>query len=206
MIELDVKWDPALWDRAVSFHGHVCPGVVAGFRASVYAMGIMELQGNISGTHLVIAENDLCGLDGVQVVTGCTVGNDGLIIDNRGKQAFNYVSRNDGRGVRVVLRPPLWGSDDPVVLHQRVKAGVATPEEKQQWLDVRGRRGCELMALGDSDLFDVREIRVAVRPRPRQHPLVRCARCGEEVMQPWTTVVRGMHVCTACSERGSSVR
>ena len=34
----------ALWQRAIDFHGHTCPGIAIGYRAAVYAMELLELE------------------------------------------------------------------------------------------------------------------------------------------------------------------
>ena len=102
--------DLAKWEQAVAFHGHICPGLAVGYKASIYGLKLLGLEGkNISTTHYAVVENDVCGLDGVQIVTGCTIGNDSLIINNLGKKAFSFVDKNTGDGVRVVLNVPLWG-------------------------------------------------------------------------------------------------
>ena len=84
--------DEALWQDVVNFHGHICPGLVIGFRASILALSTLKRAlRKLGETHLAICENDVCGIDGVQFITGCTLGNDGLIINNKGKFAFSWV-------------------------------------------------------------------------------------------------------------------
>jgi formylmethanofuran dehydrogenase subunit E len=74
------------WEKTVEFHGHICPGIAVGYRAALYAARLLGREGEkIDATHFVLAYNDLCGLDGIQFVTGCSVGNAGLLIDNKGK-------------------------------------------------------------------------------------------------------------------------
>ena len=141
-----------------------------GYRASMLALKLLGLEGkNISSTHTVIVENDVCGVDGVQFVTGCTVGNSGLIIDNQGRQAFNFVSKS-GRGIRIALKYPLWGSNYPIELHQKVKTGTASEAEKTEFFPAQ--RAASLYQL-DEELFKVSEIELHL-PSPGSIPL-RCA-------------------------------
>lgn len=188
-----------LWQDVVDFHGHICPGIVIGFRASVLALETLDkpLRG-LGETHFAVCENDVCGVDGVQFVTGCTIGNDGLIIDNRGKFAFSWVDKKTGEGIRILLKVPIWGSNKPVHLHRKTKEGTATKEERQQWISVRNRRGQELMRLTDDELLDIRRIQIEIPGRPRLFPFVTCSKCGEAFMEPWAGVEGGNILCKAC--------
>ena len=61
-----------------------------------------ELLATLGGA--AIADTDACGVDAVQVLTGCTTGKGNLIIRDWGKQVFTLGRRSDGRMVRVALR------------------------------------------------------------------------------------------------------
>ena len=53
---------------------------------------------------IAIVETNNCFSDGVQVVTGCTFGNNGLIYKDLGKTAVT-VAKRDGTAIRIVLDP-----------------------------------------------------------------------------------------------------
>lgn len=185
----------ALWESVYKFHGHICPGITVGYRASMLALKLLGMEGkNIGSTHTVIVENDVCGVDGVQYVTGCTVGNSSLIIDNQGRQAFNFISKS-GHGIRVALKYPLWGSNDAIALHQKVKTGTASEAEKAEFFARRDARGKLLYELPDHDLFNVSAIEIHIPGKPRLHPIVTCLICGEEVMRPWAVEHEGGFAC-----------
>ena len=190
-----------LWQDTVNFHGHVCPGIVAGFRASVLALTMLKRPpGSLGETHVAVCENDVCGVDGVQFVTGCTLGNDGLIIANKGKFAFSWVEKKTGRGLHILLKAPLWAANEPLRLHRMVKEGTATEKEKQQWVAVRGKRGLELMELADSELLAVQQIQLKIPGKARLFPFVTCAECGEAFMEPWAKIEGGRILCPTCYE------
>ena len=50
-----------------------------------------------------IVENDACGVDALQCVTGCTFGKGNLIFRDYGKHVFTIYSRSTRKGVRVVF-------------------------------------------------------------------------------------------------------
>ncbi len=60
-------------ERVQQFHGHMCPGLAMGIRAAEIAL---ERIGPHAGDEEVVAivETDMCGVDGIQVLTGCTFG------------------------------------------------------------------------------------------------------------------------------------
>ena len=95
----------ALWNRCVAFHGHSCPGLAIGFRAATLALAHLGVDGPAADEELVcVTENDACGVDAVQVITGCTMGKGNLLYRGTGKMAFSFYCRNSGASVRLCLR------------------------------------------------------------------------------------------------------
>jgi formylmethanofuran dehydrogenase subunit E len=189
----------SLWHDTVNFHGHICPGIVVGYRASVLALETLGSSFRELGkTHLAFCENDVCGVDAVQYVTGCTLGNDMLIIDKRGKFAFSWLDKKTGAGIRVLLKAPLWATNEPLRLHRKVKEGTATEEEKKQWFKFRDQRGRELMELEDGELLEVQQVQAKFPGKARLFPFLTCAACGEAFMEPWAAIEEGRTYCKAC--------
>ncbi len=187
--------------KAFAFHGHVCPGIVVGCRASALVLELLGRPGQfLADSHFAVVENDVCGVDGVQYVTGCTLGNDSLIIENQGKFAFAWVNKQSGEGYRILMKVPLWKSNEPLELHHKVKNGNATAEEKQSFIKVREQRGRELLAIPDTELFEVQKINRKIPGKPRLHPFVECTRCNEPLMQPWARMIDNKIVCPKCAE------
>lgn len=195
-----VSEDLAKWEQAVEFHGHICPGLTVGYKASIYGLKLLGLEGkNIGNTHYAIVENDVCGLDGVQIVTGCTIGNDSLIINNLGKKAFSFVDKKTGTGVRVLLNVPLWGEYKQAIhLHHQVKNNTATADEKAEFFRVREQRGRELLEYTDELMFTWENTNVIIPSKPRLHEFARCEICKEEAMLPWIKLKDGLKVCSKC--------
>ena len=46
-----MKDKKALWDRAVDFHGHACPGLTIGYRAALYAAELQHREGEPAVPH-----------------------------------------------------------------------------------------------------------------------------------------------------------
>ena len=67
------------WETCVQFHGHACGGLTIGYKAACYAAELLELSFSGDEQVVCIAENDACGVDAIQVVTGCTMGKGNLM-------------------------------------------------------------------------------------------------------------------------------
>ena len=124
--------DAETLERVVEFHGHMCPGLALGVRAAEVALA--EIGPHSQDEEVVaIVETDMCGVDAVQFLTGCTFGKGNLVHRDHGKNAYTFVRRSDGRAVRVSGRPDAFGFRDPEWegLFAKVRSGRATSEERR---------------------------------------------------------------------------
>ncbi len=87
-----------------AFHGHLCPGLAMGIRASEIAL---ERIGKHAVDEEVVAvvETDMCAVDAIQFLTGCTFGKGNLIHRDYGKNAFTFVRRSDNKAIRILTKP-----------------------------------------------------------------------------------------------------
>jgi formylmethanofuran dehydrogenase subunit E len=70
---------PASLTQVVAFHGHYCPGVTIGYRAALIALRELGVERAQDEELVALCENDACGVDAVQALTGCTLGKGNLI-------------------------------------------------------------------------------------------------------------------------------
>ena len=92
-----------LWEKCVAFHGHECPGLAIGFMAALGAKEELGLTFSKDEEVVCITENDACGVDAVQVITGCTMGKGNLMYKGTGKMAFSFYDRKGDKSVRFML-------------------------------------------------------------------------------------------------------
>lgn len=93
-----------LWDKCVEFHGHECPGLIIGYRAALYAQELLDIDFSQDEEVVCISENDACGIDAIQVITGCTAGKGNFIFHITGKHAYSFYDRKTGKSIRLILR------------------------------------------------------------------------------------------------------
>lgn len=162
-----------LWERAASFHGHVCPGLTIGYRASLYAIKLLDLTFSEDEQVVCIAENDACGCDAVQAILGCSVGKGNLLFHMRGKQAFSFYNRKTGQSVRLVLKP---------------KPYDMTRDEAFEYY-----HSCR-----DEEMFDRKEAVIPVPERAKLFESYVCDCCGETTGAEWIRLAGGKKLCLDC--------
>jgi len=204
----------ALVERAKEFHGHLCPFLVLGLRASEIALGKLGLKRagereTVGEEILAIVECNNCFTDGVQVATGCTLGNNSLIYLDTGKNAVTIVRRGDWRGIRVYIdSEKLRGKyfkREATKLFEKVVArreGAAEDHEKlsRLWTEIAR----EMMNIPESE-FKIEEVRVKEIERAPIFESVRCERCGELVMKTRVEYVEGKPVCLGCLGKSNAI-
>lgn len=190
--------DEATIARVVEFHGHMCPGLAMGIQAARIAL---ERIGPHSRDEEVVTvtETDMCGVDAVQFLTGCTFGKGNLIHEDWGKNAFTFFRRSDGKAVRVVARRGAFARDpEHDELFAKVRAGDATPEEAARFRELHLASSRRVLEHDPEELYDAREILGLPPPRARIHESIACARCGEGTMATRVTEVDGRSLCPPC--------
>ena len=168
--------DRQLWEKCVTFHGHECPGLAIGFRTAQIAMEKLgESMSALSDEEIVcVTENDACGVDAVQVITGCTIGKGNLIYRPTGKMAFSFFCRKSGKNIRIVLKP----KSDPDM----------SREEWQRYL---------LQAPAE-DAFFIKTPGFTLPERARLFSSVVCEACGEAAPEHMMRLQEGKKVCMDC--------
>jgi len=158
--------------QAIGFHGHLCGGLTRGYRmarAALEALGVERAQDE---ELVAIVENDACGVDAVQVLTGCTFGKGNLIFRDYGKHVLTLLRRSDGRAVRVSLRS--------------FERGLATEE---------------LLALPAEQMLRVEAVEADLPAAARIFESQPCAECGEATMETRLIEDGEQLICRDCALR-----
>ena len=185
--------------KAVEFHGHVCPGLAIGFRAAKAALDFFNENRSEDEEIVAIVENDACGVDAVQSLTGCTFGKGNLIFRDYGKQVFYFVSRKTGKAVRIALRADVpRSSPEHAELIRKVREEMATDEEKNQFMELHKKRTCQILETPLDILFSIKELEIKNQKKARIAPSVLCDRCGEPTMSIKLEDVNGKKICKEC--------
>ena len=187
-------------EQTIAFHGHSCPGLAIGIRAAELAR---DRLGTPDQSDLVaVAETDMCGLDAIQFLTGCTYGKGNLIHKDLGKMAFSFYDRKTGKGFRALLNPNARAafSDEMRDLMKKVMGNTATPAEQQRSDALRSELQAQYMTLPLEEMFLVEETPAPAPRRARILDSLPCAQCGEMTMESRTRRFDGQTLCIPCFE------
>jgi formylmethanofuran dehydrogenase subunit E len=195
---------PRLLEISGLLHGHFCPGSAMGVKAA--ARAVKELGVVSRGMEKVVAivETNNCFSDGVQMVTGCSFGNNGLIYRDYGKTAFTLAKRT-GRGVRISVnfdrvnreRSPeaneLW---DKVVVKRS-----GSEDESQRLTELWKELSFRVLELPDEEVLKTKKVNIDIPAYARIFASVKCSVCGENIMEPRSRIKDGKPICLPCSDQ-----
>lgn len=198
-MEFDGPFQAEDFRKCAVFHGHICPGLSIGYRASQRAMGWLKENRAEDEEIVAVIETNACGADAVQVLTGCTFGKGNLIFKDHGKQVLTLISRKTGNGVRVALKAgALELNEEHRQLMDKIRKGTATGAERARFQALHLKRSRDIMENTEAALFDVREIHEDLPPKAQIEPSISCDRCGEPTMATKLTAQNGMNLCGGC--------
>lgn len=198
--------DKELIEKTISFHGHLCPGLVIGMRAAEIA--IKRLGPPPKADLIAIVETDMCGVDAIQFITGCTFGKGNLIHKDYGKMAFTFYDRNKNKGFRAILKPEISGIIGKEInrLNKKLRNGIATKGEKKR---LEGLRRLLIDKYMDVELEKMFEITKPLYPIPKPAHILqslKCEDCGEMTMESRTRRLDGKILCIPCFEKEEQKR
>jgi formylmethanofuran dehydrogenase subunit E len=166
--------------KLIAFHGHLCPGLLIGYRATLLGLKRLKVKAAQDEELISVVENKSCSVDAVQFLASSTFGKGNLFYRPYGKQVFTFARRPSGEAVRVALR---------------AEADEGLPAERAAR---RRKFAARLLSAKDKDLFKVRRLTIAL-PSPAQvFPSLPCQACGEPVMETAARMVQGKLLCQPC--------
>lgn len=190
-----------LIEKTIAFHGHSCPGLVIGIRVAELAL---KKLGDAEKKDLVaVVETDMCGVDAIQFLTGCTFGKGNLIHRDYGKIAFSFYDRSKNVGFRAVLRQDISGDVGSELrrLMEKVENGTANEEQQNRLGQLRSELQERYMKADLEEMFIVEEPRLPVPKAPRILSSLQCEACGEMTMESRTRRFGGKTLCQPCFEK-----
>ncbi len=194
-----MSMEKASWEKAVEFHGHLCPGLAIGYRVAGIAMENLREKRAADEEMIAIVENDACGIDAIMVLTGCTLGKGNLIFKDTGKQVYTFGSRGSKKAIRIsVNREILQGDPETKELQKKIIAGTASKEEKENDKKQRLQRMNDILNMPADKFATVKEIDFSMPEKARLFLSLKCEVCGEYAMEPRTRNQNGKVVCLDC--------
>lgn len=196
-----------LLKQAARLHGHYCPGLAFGVLAGW--VGLKRLGFDNTGMEelLAVVECNNCFVDGIQMTTGCALGNNALIYKDLGKTAVTIMSRKTGSAVRLALKPRQWDAEDASdpdkeaaeLFRRVVKERRQDPDASRRMKELFREKSFETVTKREEGIFEITD---APAGFPEYAPIVdseTCAVCGEQFMGTKRAGGKVEPVCLACA-------
>jgi formylmethanofuran dehydrogenase subunit E len=168
------------YEEIVQFHGHECPGLAIGYRMSTAALESLKSLRAEDEELVAIVENDACGVDALQCVTGCTFGKGNLRFLDYGKQVYTIYARTTRAGVRVHFH----GKGIPNDLREDRSAA-------SQWI----------LSAPSASILSVATVSITEPEPARIFKSTPCEFCDEGVMESRIRQLDGRVACIPCYEK-----
>lgn len=181
-------------EQLVAFHGHICPGLAIGYRATLAGLKRLGVERARDEELVAIVENDSCSVDAVQFLAGATFGKGNFFFRDWGKQVFTLAFRDSNQAVRValksgILNPPPAGAEASAGDEPGPVKGDSWRQEKIDYI----------LNAPEDELFDIREAGIEIPPQARILRSVKCDSCSEPVMETRTVTKNRKTLCMECA-------
>lgn len=167
-----------LMEKAVRFHGHICPGLAIGVLAAKY---VLEHGYDYSPNEELVAvvENDNCSIDAIQVILGTTFGKGNLVHQDYGKINYYFYDRRTKKGIRLAINS------------KKFDAKKLSRDEKIQFL----------LNSKPEDIFNIYDIEYNPPGLAQIEESVPCEICGEPTMNSRLMTYNGSEMCIPCYKK-----
>ena len=167
------------YQEAVQFHGHSCLGLAMGYRMTKAVLDHFSVDRAEDEELVAIVENDACGVDAVQFLSGCTFGKGNLIFKDYGKMVYTFYHRASGKAVRISRKTNFKKklSDAQMSREEGINLILTAPEK---------------------DIIQIKEINMQEPEYSRIFSTVLCEICEESVVENKTRMLYGKTVCIPC--------
>ncbi len=181
--EKDKQEMPEDLKKCVSFHGHICPGLIYGYRVAKEAMHLLNIVRSVDEEVVAISENDSCAVDALQTMLGTSAGKGNLIIQNYGKNVYTVLSRSGRQAYRFSRTTRYDYAGDNKNEYDRLEAAVAAGTAAEN-----DRRRLKRLKIDDllsrpfAEIFTTLSVPFEEMLYAAQAPSQPCAVCGEMTM------------------------
>jgi formylmethanofuran dehydrogenase subunit E len=195
------------YQTGLALHGHKCPAMPMGLRVGAAAMNALGVERARDGQLQALIEIGVnhcatCFADGVQMITGCTVGKGTIRRLHYGKWALTLIDKKTSRAVRVAVRAEMMAANKETDFFQQYRMkGVPASQVPSEVVTPLVER---VMNAADEQLVSVGAIfECRVPEPPHSFESFVCASCGEMVAEPYGRLQGDKKVCIPCRRRAT---
>jgi len=156
---------------------------------------------------LAIVECNNCFVDGIQAISGCTLGNNALIYKDLGKTAVTFINRKANKAVRLFVKYSFENEkEDPEAeeargLFERAikRREKLLPEEMKRMKELWSKMSFAILSKSVEEIFDVKFVQPEDISYAPIYESVECSLCGENAMEMRIGFKEKNPICITCS-------
>jgi len=192
--------EESVLENAIRFHGHQCPGLAVGIRISEVVL--RELGKPARDEEMVaIVENSSCGVDAIQLLTGCTFGKGNLVFRDFGKSVYTFINRETNKALRISIKKDAYDTDEEHRnLFAKLRDKTATETERELFTQKHIKKSNEILDLPEDKLMTIEQVEPEPVQKARIHESLDCVVCNEPVMETRVKLLNGKSHCIPCFE------
>ncbi len=193
---------PLLLANVAYYHGHLCPELAVGYRAALVAQEELGFSRHNAHNFFIVAENMTSAIEALQLITGCTIGNQNFFAYDLGKHVYYFGSyataQEPGKALRLALTNLVVDLSPKGELGRRLFSGEANREEQKEYQQAINDAVQKILHLAPQDLFT--KTRISLQPpRAGGHlDYTCCSHCGEVTVRGKCHLLENGFVCPVC--------
>ncbi len=185
-------------ELAIQFHGHICPGLLMGVRVAEFAQEYLGVGRDYDEELVAVVETDSCAVDAIQAILGCTFGKGNLVFKDYGKSVFTIGSREKSKAIRFSQNIDALAEPQLSRFRELNQKNSLSSDEVAEKENLVGELFEKIMTASFEELFNWREVPYDIPPKARIHNTIRCAVCGEGVMETRVIISEKGELCPSC--------
>lgn len=196
---------PLLLSNVAYYHGHLCPELVVGYRAALIAEEELGISRKNAHQFFILAENMSSSIEALQLMTGCTIGNQNFFAYDQGKHVYYFGSYKNahepGKALRLALTNLAVDLSHKGELEEKILTQEAPWSALKEYHQAIDNAVEEILNTPAPELFT--STRISLQP-PRQigrQDYTRCAYCSEVITVARAITVNNRRYCRACSAK-----
>jgi len=157
----------------------------------------MQLNKGLS----IMVQNTTSAVDAVQCLTGCTLGNQRLVVQDFGKHNYTFISHHSNRAAELKMKDICYPDQESFHALEKTlakqKGTVQQVARLQAMLDEWVKW---LLAMEDCDVFEVRETSHLPPQAEMSSKYLVCGLCQDPVLVSRAVKLHGHFVCFPCAQ------
>ena len=196
-------------EACIKFHGHLCPGLMIGYRVAILAREKLGLKRSADEELVAIVENNSCAVDAVQFINGATFGKGNLIFEDHGIHAYTFIERRSEKQIRIELKQDIFQDESgkrKELLQKRSKNIPLTDEETLFFEENRKSTIDKLLKMADEDLFYTKDTSIRIPEKASIFSSLQCTKCKLGVMETKIRVLNEQYYCIPCWKKELNIQ